>query len=95
MGNVPLPFWDELFIGTSNGMEDSGKISGLAKNGCPGRQAGWIDYNSDNRLDLYVVCGQGEGSYPNKLFQQTHHRRGWVYNECAQRMETLKIGPVV
>lgn len=71
MGNVPLAFWDELFIGTSTGMEDVGKTLGLAKNGCPGRQTAWIDYNSDNRLDLYVVCGKGEESHPNMLFQQT------------------------
>ena len=71
MDNVPLAFWDELLIGTPNGMEDMGKTLGLAKNGCPGRQAAWIDYNADNRLDLYVVCGRGKGSYPNQLFQQT------------------------
>ena len=71
MGNVPLAFWDELFIGTPTGMEDVGKTLGLAKNGCPGRQAAWIDYNADNRLDLYVVCGKGEESHPNMLFQQT------------------------
>ena len=71
MPDVPLDFWDELLLGTPNGMEDMGKTLGLAKNGCPGRQAAWIDYNADNRLDLYVVCGLGDGSYPNKLFQQT------------------------
>lgn len=70
MGNVPLPFWDELLIGNPTGMEDVGKTLGLAKNGCPGRQAAWIDYNADNRLDLYVVCGRGKGSSPNMLFQQ-------------------------
>ena len=70
MKNVPLAFWDELLIGTPTGMEDVGKTLGLVKNGCPGRQAAWIDYNSDNRLDLYVVCGRGEGSDPNMLFQQ-------------------------
>lgn len=71
MGNVPLAFWDELFIGTPTGMEDVGNTLGFAKNGCPGRQAAWIDYNGDNRLDLYVVCGRGEESHPNMLFQQT------------------------
>jgi len=71
MPDVPLTFWDELLVGTSHGMDDMGKTLGLAKNGCPGRQAAWIDYNADNRLDLYVVCGTGEGSYPNQLFQQT------------------------
>jgi len=71
MGNVPLDFWDELLLGTSTGMEDVGKTLGLAKNGCPGRQAAWVDYNGDGLLDLYVVCGRGKGKYPNRLFQQT------------------------
>ncbi len=71
MENVPLDFWDELLLGTPNGMEDMGKTLGLAKNGCPGRQAAWVDFDGDNRLDLYVVCGRGAGSYPNKLYQQT------------------------
>jgi hypothetical protein len=71
MADVPLPFWDELLMATPNGMEDVGKTVGLAKNGCPGRQAAWIDYDRDNRLDLYVVCGRGKGSSPNMLFRQT------------------------
>lgn len=71
MGSVPLDFWDELLIGTPTSMKDIGRTLGLAKNGCPGRQAAWIDWNADNRLDLYVVCGRGKGSDPNILFQQT------------------------
>jgi ASPIC and UnbV/FG-GAP-like repeat len=71
MGNVPLPFWDELLLGTPDGMEDVGIRSGLAKNGCPGRQAAWVDFNGDGRLDLYVGCGRGKGIFPNQLFQQT------------------------
>ena len=71
MGNVPLDFWDELLLGTPTGMEDVGKTLGLAKNGCPGRQAAWVDYNGDGLLDLYVVCGRSKGKDPNLLFQQT------------------------
>lgn len=71
MGNVPLDFWDELLLGTPTGMEDVGKTLGLAKNGCPGRQAAWVDYNGDGLLDLYVVCGRSKGKDPNRLFQQT------------------------
>ena len=48
-------------------------MRGLSKDGCPGRQAAWIDYNADDRLDIYVACGRGPdgGSFPNQLFQQT------------------------
>ena len=72
MGELPMPFWDELFIGTSTVMEDVGIEVGLAKKGCPGRQAGLIDYNRDGLLDVYVVCGRNPGSYPNMLFQQNN-----------------------
>jgi hypothetical protein len=75
MGKLPLAFWDELFIGTDGCMEDIGQTAGLAKKGCPGRQAAWVDFNRDNLLDIYVVCGRGDRSHPNMLFQQTSEGR--------------------
>lgn len=75
MVNIPLDFWDELPVSSPTGMHDIGKEAGLAKDGCPGRQAAWVDYNSDNRLDLYVSCGRETetetGVFPNQLFEQT------------------------
>jgi hypothetical protein len=75
MANIPLDFWDELFVSSPSGMHDIGMEASLAKDGCPGRQTAWVDYNSDNRLDLYVSCGRETktetGLFPNKLFAQT------------------------
>jgi hypothetical protein len=90
MGDVPLVFWDELLMGTPTHLEDVGKTLGLAKNGCPGRQAAWIDYDADNRLDLYVVCGRGDGLYPNQLFRQTGEGN---FIDVAEKVG-LDIGPM-
>ena len=40
---------------------------GFVKDGCAARQVGWVDYNQDNLLDLYIVCARGE---PNQLYRQ-------------------------
>lgn len=71
MSQLPMPFWDELLLGTPTCMEDIGTVVGLSKNGCPGRQTAWIDYDGDNRLEIYVVCGRSDGSHANMLFRQT------------------------
>ena len=75
IGLLPMPFWDELFMGTLDGMEDVGVVAKLSKEGCPGRQTGLVDFNGDGLLDIYVVCGRGMDSYPNLLFQQTDDGR--------------------
>ena len=73
MSTIPMDFWDELFVSSPTVMEEVGGLKGLVKDGCPGRQAAWVDYNADSRLDIYVTCGRekNEGVFPNKLFQQT------------------------
>ena len=71
MGKLPMSFWDELFMGTADGMKDVGILAGLEKMGCPGRQAGLIDFNNDNLLDIYISCGRGFDHFSNLLFQQT------------------------
>jgi hypothetical protein len=71
MGKLPIPFWDELYIAKPTGMEDIGTPVGLLKEGCPGRQAAWMDYDGDNRLDLYIDCGRSNELHPNMLFKQT------------------------
>ncbi|NEQ53159.1 MAG: CRTAC1 family protein [Leptolyngbya sp. SIO3F4] len=67
-------FSDELFSATPKApFKDVAKTSGLDKKNCPGRQASWVDFNQDNKLDLYIVCGRGVpplGNSPNQLYQQ-------------------------
>ena len=71
MSKMPIPFWDELLVGGNGCLEDIGAAAGLAKKGCPGRQAAWVDFDGDNLLDIYVVCGRGDNPHPNMLFKQT------------------------
>ncbi len=71
MGRMPGTFWDEMFISTENKFIEVGAKYGLIKQDCSGRQAAWVDYNADDKLDLYVACGKGDEYQPNKLYQQT------------------------
>ncbi|MGJ3249218.1 MAG: CRTAC homolog protein [Elainellaceae cyanobacterium] len=58
---------DELLINRGNDtFQDRATQLGITKQGCRSRQAAWVDFNGDNRLDLYV---SGKSS-PNQLFQQ-------------------------
>jgi hypothetical protein len=75
MGILPEKFTDELFVTRTNPFrfEDTAIPLGLVKEACPVRQSGWVDFNNDNRLDLYVVCGRivkDPGQYPNQLYRQ-------------------------
>lgn len=48
--------------------------TGIDKDGCPGRQAGWADIDGNHLLDLYQVCGRSLGpgqNRPNRLYLQT------------------------
>ena len=70
MSQVPTGFWDELFLGGDGGFMDNGMDSGFSKDGCPGRQAAWIDYDGDGLLDVYVACGRRGETHPNRLYKQ-------------------------
>lgn len=66
-------FNDELFPAVGKTTETVAKESGLLKNNCPGRQTAWTDFNQDQKLDIYVVCGRGVpplGNSPNQLYRQ-------------------------
>lgn len=67
---MPGDYWDELLIRGRTGFEDRGKSLGLVKHGCSGRQAAWVDFDNDNRLDLYIVCGRGFQRQLNQLYRQ-------------------------
>ena len=69
---------DELFSQTSDSpeLQDIAGTSGLTKKDCPGRQTSWVDFNRDDKLDLYIVCGRGVpplGNSPNQLYQQNNN----------------------
>ena len=64
---------DELFKINANSAQATTLDSGITKNNCPARQTAWTDFNQDNNLDLYIVCGRGApplGNSPNQLYQQ-------------------------
>ncbi len=63
---------DEFFIQTASGFQDEMAKLGWIKSGCAARQITWVDFNRDNYLDAYVVCGRTlpPGSLqPNQLYQ--------------------------
>lgn len=65
---------DELMLQKSSGFEDIGEKVGLAKEGCAARQVAWVDFDRDNLLDLYIMCGRDlppNSLYPNQLYRQT------------------------
>lgn len=50
---------DELFRAEGGRLRDVTAGSGLAKNGCRGRQAAWVDVDENDRLDLTMTCYGG------------------------------------
>ncbi|MCC6301288.1 MAG: CRTAC1 family protein [Gammaproteobacteria bacterium] len=70
MWMMPGDYWDELLVRRQEGFEDMGRPLGLVKHGCSGRQAAWVDFDNDNRLDLYIVCGRGFQRQLNQLYRQ-------------------------
>ncbi|MGB5634139.1 MAG: hypothetical protein WBM86_15355, partial [Waterburya sp.] len=68
---VSDPVEDELMIQTSDSFTNTIAASGISKKDCPARQSAWVDYNNDDLLDLYVVCGRNnQPTHPNQLWQQ-------------------------
>ena len=62
------PLSDELFIQNGDRFSaiDTSTV-GFDKRGCPARQVGLVDFNSDNLVDIYVVCARNT---PNQLYAQ-------------------------
>jgi hypothetical protein len=75
MGLLPQNFAkelsDELLVSQNELFTDLSSKSGFDKQSCPGRQAAWLDFNNDDKLDLYVVCGRPEEpKFPNQFYLQ-------------------------
>lgn len=70
--NDPDIVTDELFTNKGNGIfKDQAADLGFSKQGCRARKVEWVDFNQDDRLDLYI---SGLKS-PNQLFQQQPNGR--------------------
>lgn len=62
---------DELMIQDRQRFSNQIEPTEIVKKGCPARQSAWVDFDRDDRLDLYIVCGRNdEPSHPNQLWQQ-------------------------
>ncbi|MEQ9357832.1 CRTAC1 family protein [Coleofasciculus chthonoplastes] len=74
MDKIPERFSDELLVDQGNlTFQDITDQSGIVKDGCPALQTAWVDFNADNRLDIYTVCYQAAGrtaTFPNQLYRQ-------------------------
>lgn len=81
MWMMPGDYWDELLVRRQEGFEDMGKPLGLIKHGCSGRQAAWVDFDNDGRLDLYIDCGRGLQRQFNQLYRQGE---GGAFTDVAE-----------
>jgi hypothetical protein len=71
LNEVPENITDEMMLMASGTYENKAEALGFEKKDCPGRQSAWVDFNRDNRLDLYVGCGRDDNPvHPNLLYQQ-------------------------
>ncbi len=74
MNDLPERYTEELLVRQANGhYQNEAEPLGLVKAGCPALQPAWVDFNRDNRLDLYVSCFtplRATQSFPNQLHQQ-------------------------
>ncbi len=67
----------DLLIDAGTNTEITSRYPEFLKHGCPGRQSSWVDIDSDNDLDLYIVCGRSDEpgkSFANQLFEQDGER---------------------
>lgn len=62
---------DELMLMGETRFENEIERFDFQKRSCPGRQAAWVDFDADNRLDLYIGCGRAQQpTHHNQLYQQ-------------------------
>ena len=65
---------DELMVRNGKGkFKNRVTQSGIVKGNCSGRHVTWVDFDGDNRLDLYINCqdrGIVSGEYPKQFYRQ-------------------------
>jgi hypothetical protein len=79
---------DELLYGGADGFEDRIDASGIRKESCRGRGAGWLDFDRDGLLDLHVGCAQS----PDQLNRAVGNGR-FLDVAAALGLARIKSGP--
>lgn len=95
LGNMGYLLSDELFVQDSNGhFRDKISEFGFKKGACPGRSVNWVDINSDQRLDLHIVCGRNlaELRFPDQLWQRQSVTK---FSEFAASIGLANPGPSI
>lgn len=86
MNDLPERYTDELLVKQPNSRyQNEAEAQELVKAGCPALQPAWVDFNSDERLDLYVGCFTPLAAtqmFSNQLYQQ--QADGTFNNVAAQ-----------
>lgn len=84
---------DELLIQNNHTFYDETASSKLTKDACPSRQVGAVDFDGDEQLDIYVVCGRNKPprqAFPNQLHRQD---QGQFRDVAAERgVDILESG---
>ena len=77
MNELPERYTDELLIASAmtsdTRYQNKADELSIVKDGCPALQPAWIDFDNDQRMDIYVTCFKplrATRSFPNQLYQQ-------------------------
>jgi len=84
---IKMQINDELLVSHKEGaFTDIASEAGIRMKSCSGRHARWLDFNNDNRLDLFINCydrGNVPGDYPKQLYQQDAN--GMLHDVATER----------